>query len=63
MLYFSDHHEILQANFTNFIERSRLAKFQDDIISIDGLMTSQIVRHDVKIQQQKFGDALHFVEW
>ena len=31
------------------IERSKLAKFQDDIISIDGVMTSQNVRHDVKI--------------
>ena len=31
------------------MERSKLAKFQDDIISIDGVMTSQNVRHDVKI--------------
>ena len=32
-----------------FMERSKLAKFQDDIISIDEVMTSQNVRHDVKI--------------
>ena len=31
------------------MERSKLAKFQDDIISIDGVMTSQIIQHDVKI--------------
>ena len=31
------------------MERSKLAKFQDDIISIDGVMTSLIIRHDVKI--------------
>ena len=31
------------------VERGKLAKFQDDIISIDGDMTSQIIRHDVKI--------------
>ena len=31
------------------VKRSKLAKFQDDITSIDGVMTSQIIRHDVKI--------------
>ena len=31
------------------IKKSKLAKFQDDIISIDGVMTSQTIRHDVKI--------------
>ena len=31
------------------MEKSKLAKFQDDIISTDGVMTSQNVRHDVKI--------------
>ena len=31
------------------MKKSKLAKFQDHIISIDGVMTSQIIRHDVKI--------------
>ena len=31
------------------IKKSKLAKFQDHIISIDGAMTSQNVRHDVKM--------------
>ena len=31
------------------VKRSRLAKFRDDIISTDIVMTSQIIWHDVKI--------------
>ena len=31
------------------IKRSKLAKFRDNIIFIDGVMMSQIIRHDVKI--------------
>ena len=31
------------------MERRKLAKFQDYIISIDGVMMSQNVGHDVKI--------------
>ena len=30
-------------------KRSKFAKFRDDIINIDGVMTSLIIRHDVKI--------------
>ena len=30
-----------------FVKRSKLAKFRDDIISIDEVTTSQIIRHDV----------------
>ena len=31
------------------MKRSKLIKFQSDVISIDEVMTSQIIRHDVKI--------------
>ena len=31
------------------MKRSKYAKFRDDIINIDGVMTSLIIRHDVKI--------------
>ena len=31
------------------MKRSKFAKFRDDIINIDGVMTSLIIRHDVKI--------------
>ena len=30
------------------MKQSKLTKFQDDIFSIDKVMTSQIIRHDVK---------------
>ena len=31
------------------VKRYRLAEFLGDITSIDGVMTSQIIRHDVKL--------------
>ena len=31
------------------MKRRKFAKFRDDIINIDGVMTSQIIRRDVKI--------------
>ena len=31
------------------MKRSKFAKFRNDIINIDGVMTSLIIRHDVKI--------------
>ena len=47
MFYFSNHHEIL-ATSTLYVEK-KLAKFEDNIIYIDGVMTSQIILHDDKI--------------
>ena len=32
-----------------YVKRIELANFRDDFISIDGVMTSQIIRYDVKI--------------
>ena len=47
MFYFSDHYEILPVGRS--MKRSKLPKVGDDVINIDGVMTSQVIQQDVKL--------------
>ena len=48
MFYLSGHPEILPAGI-RYVNWIWLAKYRDDLISINKVMTSQIIRHEVKI--------------